>query len=49
MVSAIPIGIERDHLYLVGRPRRALLPGSQARFVIDGAENNWVEFMPDNC
>ena len=46
----ISIGIEGDHLFLTvaGRPRRALSPVSQTKFVIAGAENGWIDFTSDN-
>jgi hypothetical protein len=44
------IGMEGDHLSLIvaGRPRRALFPVSQTKFVIAGAKNGWIDFAPDD-
>jgi hypothetical protein len=46
----ISIGMEGDHLSLTvgGRPRRALSPVSQTRFLIAGAEKSWIEFTTDD-
>lgn len=47
--AKISIRIEGDHLSLAaaGHPRLALSPVSPTRFVIAGAENNYVDFTPD--
>src|SRR6266576_1262875 len=46
----ISIDIEEDHLSLIvaGRPRRALSPVSQTKFVIAGARNGWIDFTPND-
>ncbi len=47
--AKISIRIERDHLSLAaaGHPSLALSPVYPTRFVIVGAENNYVDFTPD--